>query len=73
MSSFFAREVCGETSGEILQVILSIISGEDPKRPLSDSAICQLLSSRGYDIARRTVAKYRDMANIPPATGRKQR
>ena len=73
MSSFFAREVCGETSGDILQVILSIISGEDPKRPLSDSAICQLLSSRGYDIARRTVAKYRDMANIPPATGRKQR
>lgn len=73
MSSFFTREVCGETSGEILQVILSIISGEDPKRPLSDSAICQLLSGRGYDIARRTVAKYRDLANIPPATGRKHR
>ena len=73
MSSFFVREVCGETSGEILQIILSIISEEDPKRPLSDNTICQLLSSRGYDIARRTVAKYRDLANIPPATGRKQR
>ena len=73
MSYFFAKEVCGETQGDILQEIVSIISAEDPKRPLSDSAICQELASRGYDIARRTVAKYRDLANIPPATGRKQR
>lgn len=73
MSRFFAKEVCGETQDDIMQVMLSIISAEDPRRPLSDSAICQQLSARGYDIARRTVAKYRDLANIPPATGRKQR
>lgn len=73
MSYFFAKDVCGETQEDVLQEILDIISAEDPRRPLSDSAICLKLSARGYDIARRTVAKYRGLANVPPATGRKQR
>lgn len=73
MSKFFANEVCGETQDDILTQIKKIIDREDPKKPLSDSAICKKLADRGYDIARRTVAKYRDLAMIPPATGRKVR
>lgn len=72
LSHFFTGEVSGETSDEIIRCMRELLSGEDPRRPLSDSAICDELSDRGYDIARRTVAKYRDKAGIPPAAGRKR-
>ncbi|REJ82105.1 MAG: RNA polymerase sigma-54 factor [Acidobacteria bacterium] len=48
------------------------IEGENPKKPLSDSALMRRLNAEGINIARRTVAKYRDELNIPSSTDRKQ-
>lgn len=73
MSFLFAQDVCGDTADNIGGVIKEIISRENPDKPLSDNEISRMLSDMGYDIARRTVAKYRDKANIPSATGRKKR
>ena len=73
MAGFFAQEVCGETAEELTRQIRQIIGREDPEKPLSDSAICKKLNAKGYGIARRTVAKYREQAMIPSATGRKKR
>jgi RNA polymerase sigma-54 factor len=52
--------------------IKRIVSGENPKKPLSDAAIVKLLSEKNIDIARRTVAKYRDVLGILPSSRRKQ-
>jgi RNA polymerase sigma-54 factor len=52
--------------------IRSYIEQEDPKKPLSDSKIMKILNDEGINIARRTVAKYRDELNIPSSTDRKQ-
>ena len=60
------------SSHEILAAIKEIIAGEEKKRPLSDEQITALLTSRGYDIARRTVAKYREKLGFPVARLRKQ-
>ena len=73
LSFLFAQDVCGDTADNISEIIKEIISGEDPGKPLSDNEISKMLSDMGYDIARRTVAKYRDKINIPSATGRKKR
>lgn len=73
MSRLFTQEIGGGTSEEITEAIKNIIREEDPKHPLSDNALCKSLSERGFEVARRTVAKYRDEAGIPPATGRKKR
>ena len=48
-----------------------IIAGEDKKKPLSDSKIAEILNQQGYDLARRTIAKYRAMERIDPAYMRK--
>ena len=48
-----------------------IIDGEDKKNPLSDEAIAQALAEKGFPIARRTVAKYREQLGIPVAKMRK--
>ena len=52
--------------------IQTFIQGEDPRKPLSDSKIMKILNDEGINIARRTVAKYRDELNIPSSTDRKQ-
>ena len=52
--------------------IQQLIQSEDPKRPLSDSALARLLHKEGIQIARRTVAKYRDELSIPSSTDRRQ-
>jgi RNA polymerase sigma-54 factor len=52
--------------------IRKIIGGENPRRPLSDSAIVKILRDEGLQIARRTVAKYREELKIPSSTSRKQ-
>jgi RNA polymerase sigma-54 factor len=52
--------------------IEQMIQAEDPKRPLSDSELMRILNREGIQIARRTVAKYRDELNIPSSTDRKQ-
>ena len=52
--------------------IKRLIDEEDPKHPYSDQQIVKILQERDIDIARRTVAKYRDMLRIPSSTKRKQ-
>jgi RNA polymerase sigma-54 factor len=52
--------------------IEAMIEQEDPKSPLSDSELMRMLNREGIQIARRTVAKYRDELNIPSSTDRKQ-
>jgi len=52
--------------------IQQFVSEEDPKKPLSDSKIVKLLGQEGVNIARRTVAKYRDELSIPSSTDRKR-
>jgi RNA polymerase sigma-54 factor len=52
--------------------IRAIISGEDPREPLSDQRIAQMLGKENVDIARRTVAKYREMMGLLPSSKRRQ-
>lgn len=54
-------------------MIEKMIEDENPKKPLSDSAIMKRLQDDGIDIARRTVAKYREAMNIGSSTQRKQK
>ncbi len=57
---------------EVKAIIESIISKEDKTKPLSDQKIAQLLEEQGFQIARRTVTKYREQLNIPVARLRKE-
>ena len=50
---------------EIKQIIQEVIDAEDKRAPIADGELTELLKERGYIIARRTVAKYRDQLNIP--------
>jgi len=52
--------------------IAEMAEGEDPKKPLSDEKISQILTKEGFPVARRTVAKYREQLNIPVARLRKK-
>jgi len=60
------------SSKEIKQILGDLIDSEDKKKPLSDDKLCVMLKEKGYDIARRTVAKYRDQLGIPVARLRKE-
>ena len=57
---------------EVKAIIDSIISDEDKSKPLSDQKIAKMLEERGFQIARRTVTKYREQLNIPVARLRKE-
>jgi RNA polymerase sigma-54 factor len=48
------------------------VEAENKRRPLSDERLTELLKEKGYNIARRTVAKYREQQNIPVARLRKE-
>jgi RNA polymerase sigma-54 factor len=60
------------SSREVKQIIRDLIQSEDKKKPLSDDKLEDLLNEKGYNIARRTVAKYREQLNIPVARLRKE-
>lgn len=60
------------SSTSIKAMIKEIVDGENPKKPLSDQKISDLLKDRGIRISRRTVAKYRDEMDIPSSTMRKR-
>ncbi len=70
---FFFSESLPNDEGEdvstrvIKQIIKDIIDEEPKKKPLSDDKIAHILKSRGYNVARRTVAKYREQMKIPVA------
>ncbi|PPE70122.1 RNA polymerase factor sigma-54 [Caldimonas thermodepolymerans] len=59
------------SSTAVRALIKQLVSAEDPKKPLSDSQISQLLEEQGIQVARRTVAKYREALKIAPANLRK--
>lgn len=60
------------SSREVKQIIKDIIDGEDKNKPYSDDKLEKILNEKGYNIARRTVAKYREQLNIPVARLRKE-
>ena len=62
-----------KSSTSIKQKIKALISNEDPNKPISDDAIVENLTSEGLILARRTVAKYRKLENIPSSFARKRR
>ncbi len=74
----FFSEAVQTTSGEevstveVKNTLSDIIKGEDKRKPLSDEVLKNMLTQRGYNIARRTVAKYREQLNIPVARLRKE-
>ncbi len=73
---FFGSHVDTDTGGEcsaiaIRALIKQLIAAEDPKKPLSDSQISELLGKQGIVVARRTVAKYREALQISPVAQRK--
>lgn len=75
---FFSNQLENSEAGEqsttaIKAIIAEIISKENPRKPLSDQAITELLEKQGNKIARRTVAKYREELNIPTSSLRRQR
>jgi RNA polymerase sigma-54 factor len=53
-------------------VIKKLIAAEDPQGPMSDSKIAGVLTQQGIQVARRTVAKYREAMAIPPSNERKR-
>ena len=57
---------------EVKNILKDIIEAENKKKPESDERLKELLQARGYNIARRTVAKYREQLNIPVARLRKE-
>ncbi|MBO5865757.1 MAG: RNA polymerase factor sigma-54 [Bacteroidaceae bacterium] len=56
---------------ELFRVIQELVAGEDKSNPLTDQALQEQLVAQGYNVARRTVAKYREQLNIPVARLRK--
>ncbi len=70
---FFVRETAGGVSQEeLMRRIKEIIGSEDRSRPLSDDEIANMLRQEGYRVARRTVAKYRELLGIPSSRRRRQ-
>lgn len=74
---FFSEGIATESgedasSREVKNILKEMITAEAKKVPLSDDKLEKLLNLRGYNIARRTVAKYREQLNIPVARLRKQ-
>ena len=57
---------------EIKTILQECIEGEDKKKPLTDEKLADILKDKGYHIARRTVAKYREQLNLPVARLRKE-
>ncbi|MEM9931008.1 MAG: RNA polymerase sigma-54 factor, partial [Bacteroidota bacterium] len=57
---------------QIKKVLADIISNEDKRKPLADGKLQKALAEAGYDIARRTVAKYREQLGLPVARLRKE-
>jgi RNA polymerase sigma-54 factor len=74
---FFSSQVSTQTGGAasstaIKALIKKLIAEESPRRPLSDSKLAALLSDAGVNVARRTVAKYRESMSIASSSERKR-
>lgn len=74
---FFSSHVSTDTGGEasstaIRALVKKLVAAENPAKPLSDSKLTSMLEEQGIQVARRTVAKYRESLSIPPSNQRKQ-
>ena len=57
---------------EIKRILQECLGSEDKRRPLTDEKLTEILQEKGYQIARRTVAKYRETLGIQPSSQRKK-
>ena len=74
---FFSSHVATAEGGEcssiaIKAMIKKLVTAENPKKPLSDAKLCDLIANQGIVVARRTIAKYREQMNIGPSNERKR-
>ena len=74
---FFSSHVGTNTGGEVSStairaLIQKLTAVENPRKPLSDNKIAAILKDQNINVARRTVAKYRESLSIPPSNERKQ-
>ncbi|MEH6822750.1 MAG: RNA polymerase factor sigma-54 [Motiliproteus sp.] len=74
---FFSSHVSTASGGEcssiaIRAIIKKLVASEPPTKPLSDSKIAAILEEQGVQVARRTIAKYREALQIPPSNERKR-
>ena len=68
---FFTTALDGISPEAVQARLRAMIADEDPRHPLSDARLEQLLAAEGITIARRTIAKYRDALHILPASQRR--
>lgn len=77
LKSFFSESISTEdgeevSTREVKKILQDIIESEDKKKPYTDDKLSKMLKDKKYNIARRTVAKYREQLNIPVARLRKE-
>lgn len=77
LKHFFSSHVTTDSGGEcsataIRAFIKELVTNENAKKPLSDSKIATILGDKGINVARRTIAKYRESISIPPSNQRKR-
>ncbi|WP_113661447.1 RNA polymerase factor sigma-54 [Pedobacter nanyangensis] len=77
LKSFFSEAIQTESgeevsNKEVKKILEDCIGKEDKRKPLADERLTEILKEHGYNIARRTVAKYREQMNIPVARLRKE-
>lgn len=77
LKSFFSEAIQTESgeevsNKEVKKILEDCINNEDKRKPLADEKLTEILKEHGYNIARRTVAKYREQMNIPVARLRKE-
>lgn len=77
LKSFFSESMQTESgeevsTREIKKILMDCLDAEDKSKPLTDEHLTRILKEKGYSIARRTVAKYREQLNIPVARLRKE-
>ncbi|PCI20821.1 MAG: RNA polymerase factor sigma-54 [Piscirickettsiaceae bacterium] len=77
LKHFFSSHVSTDSGGEcsataIRAIIKELVNSEDRKKPLSDNKIAAILLEKGINVARRTIAKYRESISIPPSSQRKR-
>lgn len=73
LRAMFTESLGGVAAGALRAKLLRLVRDEDRDSPLGDQALAEALSTHGAVVARRTVAKYRNMLDIPPAHRRKRR
>ncbi len=74
---FFSSHVGTDSGGEcsataIRAIIKKLVAAENPRKPLSDNKIADIIGDQGINVARRTIAKYRETLMIPPSNERKR-